>query len=122
MVGRRDHTSSRRRLRRARRASGPGPGTARGRRRRWRRGRCASPVFRTWLGLGVLFWPGRGDLEEFEDLALGGGESVEADAGVGVGEAEALEGGEEVAAGGGGGAAFGEQAGELVAVESCAGL
>jgi hypothetical protein len=34
----------------------------------------------------------------------------------GVGEAEALEGGEDVAAGGLGGAAFGQQAGELLVV------
>ena len=34
----------------------------------------------------------------------------------GVGEAEALEGGEDVAAGGLGGAAFGQQAGELFVV------
>ncbi len=39
------------------------------------------------------------------------GESVELDAGVGVGEAESLEGGEDVASGGFGGAALGEQAG-----------
>ena len=54
---------------------------------------------------------------------LGVGEGVELDAGVGVGEAEALEGGEDVAAGGFGGAAFGEQAGELlVGAERGAGL
>ena len=83
---------------------------------------AGSPVFRTWRGLGVLLWPGRLDVEEFEDVALGVGEAVEADAVVGVGEAEALEGGEDVAAGGDGGAAFGEQAGEWVAVEAGAGL
>ena len=54
---------------------------------------------------------------------MGVGEAVEADAVVGVGEAEALEGGEDVAAGGFGGAAFGEQAGELfVVAEGVAGL
>jgi hypothetical protein len=47
-------------------------------------------------------------LEQFEDASLGGGEAVEADAVEGVGEAEALEGGEDVAAGGLGGAAFGQ--------------
>ncbi len=40
---------------------------------------------------------------------LGVGEPVELDAVVGVGDAEALEGGEDVAAGWFGGAAFGEQ-------------
>jgi hypothetical protein len=54
------------------------------------------------------------DVEQFEDALLGVGEAVEADAGGGVGEAEALEGGEDVAAGGRGGAAFGQQAGELL--------
>ena len=50
-------------------------------------------------------------------------EAVEADAVGGVGEAEALEGGEDVAAGGLGGAAFGQQAGELLVVcERVAGL
>ena len=44
-------------------------------------------------------------------MLLGVGERVELDAGVGVGEAESLEGGEDVAAGGSGGAAFGEQSG-----------
>ena len=54
---------------------------------------------------------------------MGVGEAVEADAGVGVGEAESLEGGEDVAAGGLGGAAFGQQAGELLVVaERVAGL
>ena len=54
---------------------------------------------------------------------LGVGERVELDAGVGVGEAEALERGEDVAAGGSGGAAFGEQSGELlVLAERGAGL
>ena len=49
--------------------------------------------------------------------------AVELDAVVGVGEAEALEGGEDVAAGGSGGAAFGQQAGELLVVaERGAGL
>ena len=70
-----------------------------------------------------MLWPGRGDLEEFEESALGRGEAVEADAGLGVGEAEALEGGEDVAAGRFGGAAFGEQSGDLVCVaEGLAGL
>ena len=45
---------------------------------------------------------------------LGVGERVELDAGVGVGEAEALERGEDVAAGRSGGAAFGQQSGELL--------
>jgi hypothetical protein len=47
------------------------------------------------------------DLEEFEDALLDVGEAVECDAVVGVGEAEALEDGEDAAAGGHGGAAFG---------------
>jgi hypothetical protein len=45
---------------------------------------------------------------------LGVGERVELDACVGVGQAEALERGEDVAAGWFGGAAFGEQSGELL--------
>ena len=54
---------------------------------------------------------------------LGVGERVELDACVGVGQAEALEGGEDVAAGGSGGAAFGQQSGELlVGAERGAGL
>ena len=61
-----------------------------------------------------LGWPWCLDLEEVEDLLLGVGESVELDSCVGVGEAEALECGEDVPAGGSGGAAFGEQAGELL--------
>ena len=55
-----------------------------------------------------LFGPGWLDVEQFEDAALGVGEAVQADAVGGVGEAEALEGGEDVAAGGLGGAAFGQ--------------
>ena len=47
---------------------------------------------------------------------LGVGEGVELYAVVGVGDAEALEGGEDVAGGGFGGAAFGEQPGELLLV------
>ena len=42
------------------------------------------------------------------------GQSVKLDAGVRVGQAEALEGGEDVAAGGSGGAAFGEQPWKLL--------
>ena len=54
---------------------------------------------------------------------LGVGELVERDAVLGVGQAQALEGGEDVAACGSGGAAFGEQAGELlVLAERGAGL
>ena len=54
---------------------------------------------------------------------LGVGELVELDAGVGVGQPEALEGGEDVAAGRSGRAAFGEQPGELlVAAKRGAGL
>jgi hypothetical protein len=63
-----------------------------------------------------LLGPGRLDVEEFEDALLGVGEAVECDAVVGVGEAESLEGGEDVAAGGCGGAAFGQQARELFVV------
>ena len=56
-------------------------------------------------------------------MLLGVGESVELDAGVRVGQAEALEGGEDVAAGRFRGAAFGEQPGELLVVaERGAGL
>ena len=56
-------------------------------------------------------------------MLLGVGEAVEFDAVLGVGEAEALEGGEDVAAGRFGGAAFGQQAGELLVVaERGAGL
>ena len=47
-------------------------------------------------------------------MLLGVGERVELDAVVGVGQAEALERGEDVAAGGFGGAAFGQQPGELL--------
>jgi hypothetical protein len=49
---------------------------------------------------GVLFFPGWGDVEVVEDGSLGGGEAVESDAVVGVGESEALERGEGVVAGG----------------------
>jgi len=49
-------------------------------------------------------------------VSLGGGEAVEGDAFGGVGEAESLEGGEDVAASRGGGATFGEEAGDLFAV------
>ena len=56
-------------------------------------------------------------------MLLGVGELVEFDAVVGVGQAEALEGGEDVAAGRVGGAAFGQQPGELlVGAERGAGL
>ena len=55
-----------------------------------------------------LLGPGWLDVEQFEDLALGVGEAIEADAVGGVGDAQALEGGEDVAAGGFGGAAFGQ--------------
>src|SRR5215212_2744558 len=37
-----------------------------------------------------LFWPGRCDLEQLEDAALGVGEAVQLDAGARVGEAESL--------------------------------
>jgi PD-(D/E)XK endonuclease len=69
-----------------------------------------SSIFRGSWRLAVLLWPGRLDLEEFEDASLGGGEAVQADAVGGVGEAETREGGEDVAAGRLGGAAFGQQA------------
>ena len=62
--------------------------------------------------LACLLGPGWGDLEEFEDAALGVGEAVEFDAGVGVGEAESLEDAEDVASGGFGGAVLGQQAGD----------
>ena len=56
-------------------------------------------------------------------MLLGVGERVELDAGVGVGQAEALERGEDVAAGWPRGAAFGQQPGELlVGAERGAGL
>jgi len=58
-----------------------------------------------------LLGPGWRDLEEFEDAALGVGEAVQFDAGVGVGEAESLEDAEHVASGGLGGAVLGQQAG-----------
>src|SRR5215216_7461557 len=76
----------------------------------------ASRIFRSSERLPVLLWPGRLDLEQVEDALLGVGEAVEADAGGGVGEGEALEGAEDVAAGGFGGAAFGQQPGELLVV------
>jgi hypothetical protein len=44
-------------------------------------------------------------------VLLGVGEGVELDTGMGVGQPESLEGGEDVAAGGFGGAAFAEQGG-----------
>ena len=47
-------------------------------------------------------------------MLLGVGERVELDAGVGVGQAESLERGEDVAAGRFRGAAFGQQSGELL--------
>jgi hypothetical protein len=53
-------------------------------------------------------------LEEVEDVLLGVGELVELDAVAGVGDAQALEGGEDVAAGWFGRAAFGEQPGKLL--------
>lgn len=48
----------------------------------------------------VLFFPWWGDVEVVEDGSLGGGEAVESDAVVGVGESESLERGEGVSAGG----------------------
>ena len=59
-------------------------------------------------GMVFLLGPGWLDVEQFEDLALGVGEAVEADAVGGVGDAQALEGGEDVAAGWLGGAVFGQ--------------
>jgi hypothetical protein len=56
-----------------------------------------------WLVL-VVFGPGWVDVEQVEDVALGGGEPVEAEPVRGVGGTESLEGGEDVAAGGSGGA------------------
>jgi hypothetical protein len=56
-----------------------------------------------------------------QDAALGVGEAVQTGAVRGVGEAEALEGGEDVAAGGLGGAIFGQQV-EQLAVECLAEL
>ncbi|MGH2915443.1 MAG: hypothetical protein ACRDMX_10685 [Solirubrobacteraceae bacterium] len=51
------------------------------------------------------------------------GETIEADPGVGVGQSEALEGGEDVGAGRDRGAAFGEESGELfVVADGVAGL
>jgi hypothetical protein len=47
-------------------------------------------------------------------VLLGVGERVELDAGVGVGQADALERGEDVPPGRSGGAAFGQQSGELL--------
>ncbi len=62
---------------------------------------AARPVFRTREGLGSrLFLPGKFDLEQVEDLALGMGEPVERDTVRRVGEPQALEGGEDAAAGG----------------------
>jgi hypothetical protein len=55
-----------------------------------------------------LLRPGRLDFEEVEDVLLGVGEWVELDAGVRVGQAEALECGEDVPGCRAGGAAFGE--------------
>ena len=52
-----------------------------------------------------MFFPWWGDVEVVEDGSLGGGEAVESEAVRGVGRAEALEGGEDVAAGGAGCAA-----------------
>ena len=49
-------------------------------------------------------------------MLLGVGEGVELDAGVGVGEAEALERGEDVAAGRFRGSSFGQEPWEFVAV------
>ena len=47
-------------------------------------------------------------------MLLGVGERVELDAGVGVGQTETLERGEDVPAGWAGGAAFGQQSGKLL--------
>ena len=47
-----------------------------------------------------MFFPWWGDVEVVEDGSLGGGEGVESDAVVGVGESESLERGEGVSAGG----------------------
>src|SRR6266542_1000602 len=61
---------------------------------------------------GLLLWPlrpGQGDVEEGEDLPLGGGEAVEHRPVGGVGEGEVFEGDEDVACGGFGGSAFGQQ-------------
>jgi len=54
-----------------------------------------------------LLGPRRLDVEELKDAALGVGEAVDVDAVRCVGQADALEGGEDVAAGGGRGASFG---------------
>jgi len=63
-----------------------------------------------------LLWPGWRDLQQFEDTALGVGETVELDAGAGVGEAESLEDAEHVASGGLGGAVLGQQPGQQLVV------
>jgi hypothetical protein len=68
----------------------------------------------------LLSGPGRLDFELLEDAPLGGGEPVERDPVGGVGDAEALEGGEDVAAGGRPGAAFGQEPGELLVAEAFA--
>ncbi len=57
----------------------------------------------------AVFWPGNGDVEEGEDVALGGGEPVQHDAVLGVGQPQALEGGQDVASGGAGRATLGQQ-------------
>jgi hypothetical protein len=69
--------------------------------------RTTSPIFRGWMALLRLLWPGQGDVEELEDAALGGGQAVQHDAVGGIGQPQALEGGQDVAAGRPGGAALG---------------
>src|SRR5262245_23192708 len=79
------------------------------------RARCASRIFRTLMSLLlVVLGPGWVDVEQAENAALGGGEPVQTEPVRGVGGAESLERGEDVAAGGSGCAAFGEQARQLL--------
>ena len=70
-----------------------------------------------WLG---LLGPGEGDLEQFEDAPLGVGEPVEHDPVRGVGEAEALEGGDDVPPGWAGRASFGKEPFEVFVAEGLA--
>src|SRR5229473_1580060 len=62
--------------------------------------------------LGGFFWPGQRNVQVSEDGPLDWCERVQDDAAWGVGEVQAVEGGQDGAGGGDGGAAFGQDAGQ----------
>jgi len=77
-------------------------------RMRWLRCVSASPIFRSSGALPLPLGPWRLDAQQLEDALLSRGQRVELWTVVGVGEIEALEGGEDVRAGRLGEAAFGQ--------------